>query len=172
MKPALLCTAGTLLLLLALWWCMANLHFRIGSRYLKILLFGFPIRRIALNDIAYVSKREPKGVAERWYSTFKSSHRLITIERKTGLRRYICITPQNRYVFLADLKSAIRRVDPTAEWAALRAFEDTTALYGSEERNSGEEASDPPESTPADQANAIRATISAEVPPSAGKALS
>src|ERR1041384_278562 len=129
MKLAFLCIAATFFLLLFLWWCMTNLHFRIGSRYLKILLFGFPIRRIALDDIAYASKREPKGAAERWYSSFKSSHRLLTIERKSGLRRYVCITPQNRYVFLADLKSAIRRVDPTAAWAALAAFEDTTAFH-------------------------------------------
>ena len=87
------------------------------------------IRRIALTDIAYVSKRDPKGAAERWYSTVKTSHRLLVIERKTGLRKYFCITPQNRYVFLSDLKSAVRRVDPTAEWAALRAFEDTTHLF-------------------------------------------
>ena len=108
---------------------MTRIHFRIGSKYLKILLFGLPIRKIALADIAHASKKEPKGAAERWYSTFKTAHRLLTIERKSGLRRFVCITPQNRYVFLADLKSAVRRVDPAAEWAALRAFEDTSALY-------------------------------------------
>ncbi len=135
MKLGFLCIAGTAFLTLLLWWCMVNIHFRIGSRYLKITVFRFPIRRIALNDIAHVSKREPKGMAERWYSTFKVSHRLLTIERKSGLRKYVCITPQNRYVFLADLKSAIRRVDPGAEWAALRAFEDTTALYHADQRD-------------------------------------
>jgi hypothetical protein len=133
MKLAFLCIAGTVLVLVFLWWCMTQIHFRIGSKHLKVLLFGITIRRIALNDIAYISKREAKGLAERWYSTMKTSHRLLTIERKSGLRRYVCITPQNRYVFLADLKSAVRRVDPSAEWAALRAFEDTTALYKNED---------------------------------------
>jgi hypothetical protein len=111
---------------------MRQLHFRIGSRHLKVMFFGIPIRRIALNNIAYASKREPKGIAERWYSTFKTSHRLLVIERKNGLFKYVGITPQNRYVFLADLKSAVRRVDPTAEWAALRTYEDTTHLYKGE----------------------------------------
>jgi hypothetical protein len=129
MKLALLCLGGAAILLLLLWWCMRQLHFRIGSRHLKVMLFGMAIRRIDLTDIAYVSKREPKGPAERWYSTLKISHRLLVIERKTGLRKYVCITPQNRYVFLSDLKSAVRRVDPTAEWAALRAFADTTHLF-------------------------------------------
>src|SRR5688572_10628027 len=119
MKLALLCTAGVVVLLLFLAWCMTHIHFRIGSRHLKVLLFGIAIRRIALANIANASKRQPKGFAERWYSTFKTSHRLLTIERKKGLIRRVCITPQNRYVFLADLKSAVRRVDPQADWAAL-----------------------------------------------------
>jgi hypothetical protein len=112
------------MLLLLLLWCMLNIHFRIGSKHLKILVFSVPIRKIALDQIAYVSKREPRGVAERWYSTFKTGHRLLTIERKSGLRKHICITPTNRYVFLADLKSAVRRVDPGAEWAALKNYDD------------------------------------------------
>ena len=132
MKLALMCLGGTAVLLLLLWWCMRQIHFRIGSRHLKVILFGVAIRRVALTDIAYVSKREPKGPAERWYSTLKTSHRFLVVERKTGLRKYFCITPQNRYVFLSDLKSAVRRVDPTAEWAALRAFEDTRHLFKTE----------------------------------------
>lgn len=132
MKVALLCLAGTAFLLLSLYWCMRRLHFRIGSRHLKVMLFGMAIRKIDLTDIAYVSKREPKGAAERWHSSFKTSHRLLVIERKSGWRKYFCITPQNRYVFLSDLKAAVRRVDPTAEWAALRAFEDTTHLFKGE----------------------------------------
>lgn len=131
MRLAVFCLTGTAFVLLFFFWCMTRIHFRIGSRHLKIMLFGMPIRRIALADIAYASKREPKGMAERWYSTLKTSHRLLVIERKTGIRKYVCITPQNRYVFLADLKSAIRRVDPAAEWASLRPFEDTTQLFKS-----------------------------------------
>lgn len=133
MKVALLCLAGTAFLLLFLYWCMRQMHFRIGSRHLKVMLFGIAIRKLDLTDIAYVSKREPKGPAERWYSSFKTSHRLLVIERKSGLRKYFCITPQNRYVFLSDLKNAVRRVDPSAEWAALKAFEDTRHLFKGEQ---------------------------------------
>src|SRR6185295_12479714 len=109
MKLALLCVAGAVIFFILLAWCITHIHFRIGSRHLKVLLFGITIRRVALANIAYVSKREPKGFAERWYSTLKTSHRLLTIERKRGLVKRFCITPQNRYVFLADLKSAVRR---------------------------------------------------------------
>jgi hypothetical protein len=148
MKIALLCVSGTVVALLFLWWCMTQIHFRIGSRHLKVLLFGMTIRKIALDDIAYASKREPKGMAESWYSTLKTSHRLLTIERKTGLRKYFCITPQNRYVFLADLRSAIRRVDPTAEWAALKTFEDTTALFRNTSNSGSEKPSEPAAASP------------------------
>ena len=126
MNIAVLCLGVMVFVLLLLFWCMLNLHFRIGSRHLKIMVFNIPVRRISLQDIAYVSKREPKGAAECWYSTFKTSHRLLTIERKRGLRKYVCITPTNRYVFLADLKSAVRRVDPGAEWASLKSYDDIT----------------------------------------------
>ena len=156
MKLALMCLGGAVLLLVLFWWCMRQIHFRIGSRHLKVMLFGMCIRRVVLTDIAYVSKREPKGTAERWYSTMKTSHRLLVIERKTGLRKYFCITPQNRYVFLSDLKSAIRRVDPSAEWAALRAFEDTTHLFKAVPRTEKTSDSEPAigeEGAPAPQGN-------------------
>jgi hypothetical protein len=148
MRLAVICLGCTAFVLLFFFWCMTRIHFRIGSRHLKIMLFGLTIRRIALADIAYASKREPKGMSERWYSTLKTSHRLLVIERKTGIRKYVCITPQNRYVFLADLKSAIRRVDPAAEWAALRAFEDTTHLFKS--GSPPAEANPPPAMPPED----------------------
>jgi hypothetical protein len=138
MKILFLCLAGGAMLLLLLYWCMRQIHFRIGSRHLKVLLFGFTIRRVALTDIAYASKRDAKGPAERWYSTLKTSHRLLTIERKRGLFKRFCITPQNRYVFLADLKSAVRRVDPAAEWASLRAGEESSKPSVPEEGAAGE----------------------------------
>jgi hypothetical protein len=72
---------------------------------------------------------------------------LLTIERKRGLVKRFCITPQNRYVFLADLKSAVRRVDPKAEWAALRT--------GEEANPSAQSESSPPE-----QSNSSRAAAS------------
>ena len=84
MRLAVFCLTGAALMLVFFWWCMRQIHFRIGSRHLKVILFGIPIRRLALSDIAYASKRDPKGMAERWYSTLKTSHRRLTIERKSG----------------------------------------------------------------------------------------
>ena len=126
MKLALICAGATLALLVLLTWIMTQIHYRIGSKHLKIVLFGITIRQISLDEIAYASKREPSGMAERWYSTLKTSHRLLTIERTRGLRKYVCITPRNRYAFLGDLKRAVLRVNPAAEWAVAKPFEDVT----------------------------------------------
>lgn len=98
----------------ALLWLMRSVHYRIGSKDLKIMVLGICLRRVPLESITGVSKRRPKGFAEYWLSTFKPKHRLLTIRLSGGMRRHLCISPRNRYVFLADLKTAIRRVNPQA----------------------------------------------------------
>jgi hypothetical protein len=99
----------------ALWiWLITKIHYRIGSRHLKIVLLGMVIRKIELADIKRISKRRPKGAAENWRSTLKSSHRILTIQRYSGIRKFVVITPRNRYVFLADLQNAIKRLKPDA----------------------------------------------------------
>ena len=120
-------TVGAFLLLI-LMWCMTRVDYRIGSRHLKVRLFGLTLRRIALNRILSAHKREPRGFAERWHNTLRSSHRLLTIERSAGLWRYFCITPKNRYVFLSELRAAVRRANPECEWANKTAPEEPAAF--------------------------------------------
>jgi hypothetical protein len=91
-------------------WFSSHLHYRIGSKYLKVLLFGLCVRRIALNDIRDLSKRDPGHFAERWYNTFHPSHRMLVVKRNKGLRKNFVITPSHRYVFMADLQTAVDRV--------------------------------------------------------------
>jgi hypothetical protein len=91
-------------------WLSSHIHYRIGSRYLKVLLFGLCIRRIALAEIRDLSKRDPGRFAERWYNTFHPSHRLLVVKRTKGLRKNFVITPSHRYVFMADLQTAVDRV--------------------------------------------------------------
>jgi hypothetical protein len=96
-------------------WLMTQIRYRIGSRHLKIVLLGMVVRKIDLADIKRISKRPPRrGLAEWWRSTFKTSHRVLTVQRYTGLRKNVVITPRNRYVFLADLQNAVKRVKPNA----------------------------------------------------------
>jgi hypothetical protein len=115
MKIALICAAATAGLLLILAWVMTQIHYRIGSRHLKVALWGMPLRKIPLEEIKKVSKRRPKGAAEYWYNTLKPSHRFLAIEKTRGIRKFLCISPQHRYVFMADLKAAARRINPAAD---------------------------------------------------------
>lgn len=129
MNLAIYCIGGTVLALLLLVWAMTRLEYRIGSRHLKIQLLGFTLRQISLEEIRAAHKRDPRGFAERWYNTFHPSHRLVTIERPRGMRRrYLCITPKNRYVFLNELRQAVRRVNPECEWANRNMAEDQTSF--------------------------------------------
>jgi hypothetical protein len=109
MKSAALWTLAFVGLCVITLWLRSKVHYRIGSRHVKITLFGIPIRRINLANIARVSKRQPR-FAENWSNTLRPSHRTLTIIRNSGLRRHIVITPKNRYIFISDLQNAINRV--------------------------------------------------------------
>lgn len=140
MKIFVYCTTAAAFLVLILYWITTQIHYRIGSRHLKILLFGMPIRRVGLDNIVHASKRTPEGLAERWHNTWKANHRLLTVEKARGFPKYVCITPRNRYVFLADLRDAVRRVNPNCEWAKYNGPEEgTTTLSKSKELQTQEE---------------------------------
>lgn len=100
---------GVLVSVLLALWLMTRLHYRVGSRHIKVLLFGVPIRRVALAEIEAVSKRPGSGWTERWFSTTRPKHRILIIRRRRGLFRNFAITPKNRYVFKAELERGILR---------------------------------------------------------------
>ena len=101
---------GLLVAALIFAWLMTRIRYRIGSRHLKVVLFGVRLRRVALDNIESVSKRAGDGWTERWWSTLKPKHRLLVIRRRRGLVRNFAVTPRNRYVFKADLERAMQRV--------------------------------------------------------------
>jgi hypothetical protein len=133
MKIPLYTFLGTVLLILLMLWLMTQINYRIGNRHLKITIFGITLRKIGLDNIVYATKREPDRLSENWYNTFKTNHRLLTIERERGLFKYVCITPRNRYVFLADLRDAVRRVNPKCEWAKYNGPEEGATTLSKQE---------------------------------------
>ena len=94
-----LLTFGTLLL------SIKTIRYRIGSKYLVISWLGIPVRWVKLSNIAHVTP-ERFTWAERWFNAFRVRHRVLTIHRKNGLVRKICISPTNRFVFRAELNRA------------------------------------------------------------------
>lgn len=100
-------------------WLMTKIHYRISSRYLKIICLGLTVRRIDLLDIKRISKRKPSRAAEYWCCTLNPKHRILAIQRHRGLRKFVVISPRNRYIFLTDLQNAIKRVKPDQKMEAL-----------------------------------------------------
>lgn len=88
---------------------MTRIRYRVGSRHVKVRLFGLCIRRVALKNIESVSKRPGDGWAERWYCTLRPKHRMLVIRKKRGLFKNFIITPKNRYVFRSNIERAMRR---------------------------------------------------------------
>ena len=144
MKLAVYWMTGGAFVLLALLWCMTRIDYRIGSRHLKIRLFGLTLRRVALGNIRSAHKRDPRGMAERWHNTLHSSHRLLTVEKSRGLWRYLTITPKNRYVFLSELRQAVRRANPECEWASKEIAEEPTSWIAAPGRTWQQRRGEPP----------------------------
>jgi hypothetical protein len=128
MKLAFLWIGGAVLVVILAFWLLTRIRYRVGRREVKVLLWGIPLRRIPLADITYASKHPPERMAERWYNTLKTSHRLLTIEKRKGLFKNVCISPKNRYEFLGELKSAVRKLNPDADWAQVTTFEESATI--------------------------------------------
>ena len=110
MKVFVFGALGLLLLCFLFAWMVTRIRYQITPRHLKITLFGITLRRIRISNIASVSKRRTDGLAENWWSTLRPTHRLLVIRRHRGLFRNVIITPRNRYVFKAELESAMQRM--------------------------------------------------------------
>jgi len=96
-----------LLIVLAVFWAMPRVDFRVGSSAVVVEWMGFALRRIPLSDINRVSKRL-KGKPEVWRNTLNGNHRMLVLYRKSG-RRPVVITPHNRYVFRNQLEANLKR---------------------------------------------------------------
>lgn len=110
MKMVVFCALGLLLAAFLFVGVVTRVRYRIGSKHLKVLLFGVCIRRLPLLHVDSISKRKGEGLTEYWWSTFRPKHRLLVVRRKRGLFRNFGITPKNRYIFKTDLERALRRV--------------------------------------------------------------
>jgi hypothetical protein len=88
-------------------WLLRHIDYRLTDRALEITLFGFRVRRIPFSDIRRVSKHRSLW-CEKWPNTLLPIKRILVIHRRSGIFRKLLITPENRYVFKARLKQAIK----------------------------------------------------------------
>lgn len=113
MRIAVFIAFGLLVAMFLFVWLISCIRYQIGSRHFKIKLFGLCLRRIPLEDIHYITKRRPAGLAENWWNTMRPNHRMLIIRRYRGLCRNVIITPRNRYVLKAELEKAVKRAGLT-----------------------------------------------------------
>jgi hypothetical protein len=112
MKLIVFGAGGVFAFVILILWMTTRLQYYVGNQNLRILFFGLTLRKIPLTDIKRISKRRPSRPAEYWYNTLQPSHRLLAIQRNSGLRKFIVISPRNRYIFLTELQNAIHRLKP------------------------------------------------------------
>ena len=105
------CALGALIVAFICAWLITRIRYRVGSRHVKVLLFGVCIRRFPIASIESVSKRRGTGLAEHWWSTMQPKHRMLVLRRRRGICRNFIITPKNRYVFKTDVERALRRIN-------------------------------------------------------------
>jgi hypothetical protein len=119
MKLIVFAAAGLSVFVILCLWMITKISYRIGESHLKISCLGVAVRRVALTDIKRISKRRPSRLCEVWYNTFHPNHRILAIQRYRGIRKWIVISPPNRYIFLQDLQRAIQRVKPDLKAEAI-----------------------------------------------------
>ena len=78
------------------------------DRYVRVVLFGATLRKIALSDIEFADTAMPFW-NEHWCNTLCACGRIVRLRRKSGLVRNFIITPADRGAFLADLRSKLGR---------------------------------------------------------------
>ena len=99
-------------IILAVFWALPRIDFRVESKTVVIECMGLALRRIPLADINRVSKRL-KGKPEVWRNTLRGNHRMLVLYRKNGMRPVV-ITPRNRYVFRNQLEANLERLSSPA----------------------------------------------------------
>lgn len=83
-----------------------GIRYRLSRHEVEVLLFGFRIRRVMLNDIRDVTDGGSL-LAERWPNTLWGSGRALTLHRRSGLFRRFVITPRDRGHFRKQVEFAL-----------------------------------------------------------------
>jgi hypothetical protein len=87
---------------------LTHVDYRLGPKHVKVTILGIPERRVRLDNIRNIHTRKPR-FAERWHNMlFPTLDRILVIEKRRGLIKRLLITPEQRYVFRAELDRAIR----------------------------------------------------------------
>jgi len=105
MKPEMLWPFALIALIL---WLVFRIRYTVDNEYVRVVVFGVTVRRIALSDIEFADTAAPFW-NEHWCNTLCACGRIVRLRRKSGLVRNFIITPVDRDAFLAELRSKLGR---------------------------------------------------------------
>jgi hypothetical protein len=91
---------------------LSQVRYVIGRDSFRVLLGSWTVRRIRFDDIQRVRKpnRELRWKdTENWRTDGWDSHRVLVLERRSGLFPQFVITPKHRYEMRAQLRQAIAK---------------------------------------------------------------
>ena len=101
---------GKILILpfLVLWllWLVTRIRYVIDDQFVRVRLWRWTLRKIALADIMTVDTKMPFW-NEHWCNTYWMFGRVVRIRRKTGWIRNFIITPDNRDEFIHQLQARL-----------------------------------------------------------------
>jgi len=106
MSPALTTFLGCVALTALMFWLVTRIRYVTDDRYVRVVLLGVTLRRIALSNIESVDTAAPFW-NEHWCNTLIARHRVVCLHRKRGWIRAFIITPVNRDEFIADLRARV-----------------------------------------------------------------
>jgi hypothetical protein len=85
---------------------ISRIRYAVDDKFVRVVLFGMTVRKVALSDIEDVFAGRPWW-HEHWDNTIWVVSRSVTIRRKSGWIRNFCITPENREEFIATVKKKL-----------------------------------------------------------------
>jgi len=93
-------------IVLLMLWLITRIRYVIDDRYVRVVLIGLTLRKIALTDIESVDTKAPLW-NEHWCNTLWACGRVVRLRRRSGCVRNFIITPKNRDEFIRLLQERL-----------------------------------------------------------------
>jgi hypothetical protein len=98
--PFLVVCAWLFLIFHAIFWGM---RFRVDDAYVRVVVYGFSVRKVALPDIEWADRRCPFW--NEHYTSTINPKKFVRLRRRTGWVKNFIITPADPEAFFTELRS-------------------------------------------------------------------
>lgn len=80
-----------------------GMRFRVDDAFVRVVVYGFSVRKVALPDIEWADRRCPFW--NEHYTSSLNPKKLVRLRRRTGWIKNFIITPPDPETFFAELRS-------------------------------------------------------------------